>query len=415
MTNPTSGAEGLLSNIRVIESSLLGPGHVATFFADLGADVIKVESPAGDYIRQMTWPIIEGTSLLHLHTHRGKKSVTLNLKTEEGKTLYKELVATADVVVEAQKPGALAGFGLGYDVLKEINPSIVFATLSGYGSTGPYRDMPSHGIAYDTWAGIVQPVNDDDGFTRIPKDMPNVGINVGPMVAAMGILAGIIKARETGVGCEMEFAQSDAAAYMDWYRIETERAYLRPEDEVTGNPADNYERRPAGLAGMWEGVRYQMYEASDGHVLFMASEQAFWKNFCQGVDRMDLFEAYPGAKYADHAKGNIELQRELQAVFKTKTCQEWLAFSEEWVTTIAPVNTTKNIGDDPHFKARMDFYPADALGCEQLPLPAYVNGELPPCPTMAPEVGENTDQVMTEVLGKSTDDIAALRAGGVFG
>ena len=142
----------------------------------------------------------------------------------------------------------------------------------------------------------------------------------------------------------MEFAQSDAAAYMDWYRIETERAYLRPEDEVTGNPADNYERRPAGLAGMWEGVRYQMYEASDGHVLFMASEQAFWKNFCQGVDRMDLFEAYPGAKYADHAKGNVELQRELQAVFKTKTCQEWLAFSEEWVTTIAPVNTTKNIG-----------------------------------------------------------------------
>ena len=153
----------------------------------------------------------------------------------------------------------------------------------------------------------------------------------------------------------------------------------------------------------------------DGHVLFMASEQAFWKNFCQGVDRMDLFEAYPGAKYADHAKGNVELQRELQAVFKTKTCQEWLAFSEEWVTTIAPVNTTKNIGDDPHFKARMDFYPADALGCEQLPLPAYVNGELPPCPTMAPEVGENTDQVMTEVLGKSADDIAALRAGGAFG
>ena len=130
---------------------------------------------------------------------------------------------------------------------------------------------------------------------------------------------------------------------------------------------------------------------------------------------MDLFEAYPGAKYADHAKGNVELQRELQAVFKTKTCQEWLAFSEEWVTTIAPVNTTKNIGDDPHFKARMDFYPADVLGCEQLPLPAYVNGELPPCPTMAPEVGENTDQVMTEVLGKSADDIAALRAGGAFG
>ena len=409
-----SPTAGLLSNIRVIESSLLGPGHVATFFADLGADVIKVESPQGDYIRQMTWPIIDGVSLLHLHTHRGKRSITLNLKSEEGVELYKDLVRDADVVVEAQKPGALASFGLGYDVLKAINPTLVFATLSGYGSTGPYRDMPSHGIAYDTWAGIVQPVVDDEGFCRIPPTMPNVGINVGPMVAAMGILAGIIKARETGEGCEMEFAQSDAAAYMDWYRIESERAYLRPEDEVTGNPADNYERRPAGLAGMWEGVRYQMYEASDGHVLFMASEQAFWRNFCQGVDRMDLFDRWPGSTYADHAKGNIELQRELQAIFTTRTCQEWLAFSEEHVTTIAPVNTTANIGDDPQFQHRMGFYPTEALGCEQLPLPAFVNGEPLPCPTMAPTVGEHTDEVMAEI-GKSPDVIEALRDGGAFG
>ncbi len=409
-----SPTAGLLSNIRVIESSLLGPGHVATFFADLGADVIKVESPQGDYIRQMTWPIIDGVSLLHLHTHRGKRSITLNLKSEEGVELYKDLVRDADVVVEAQKPGALASFGLGYDVLKAINPTLVFATLSGYGSTGPYRAMPSHGIAYDTWAGIVQPVVDDEGFCRIPPTMPNVGINVGPMVAAMGILAGIIKARETGEGCEMEFAQSDAAAYMDWYRIESERAYLRPEDEVTGNPADNYERRPAGLAGMWEGVRYQMYEASDGHVLFMASEQAFWRNFCQGVDRMDLFDRWPGSTYADHAKGNIELQRELQAIFTTRTCQEWLAFSEEHVTTIAPVNTTANIGDDPQFQHRMGFYPTEALGCEQLPLPAFVNGEPLPCPTMAPTVGEHTDEVMAEI-GKSPDVIEALRDGGAFG
>ena len=230
----------LLSGVRVIESSLLGPGHVATFFADLGADVIKVESPAGDYIRAMTWPIVEGVSLLHLHTHRGKRGITLDLKSEEGKQVYKDLVATADVVVEAMRPGALAKLGLGYEDLKKVNPKIVFATLSGYGATGPYKDMPSHGIAYDTWAGIVQPVVDDEGFAHIPPTMPNVGINVGPMVGAMAILAGIIKARETGEGCEMEMAQSDAAAYMDWYRIESERAYLRPEDEVTGNPSDNY-------------------------------------------------------------------------------------------------------------------------------------------------------------------------------
>ena len=411
----SESSAALLSGVRVIESSLLGPGHVATFFADMGADVIKVESPAGDYIRQMTWPIVEGVSLLHLHTHRGKRSITLDLKTEEGKQLYKDLVATADVVVEAMRPGTLAKLGLGYDDLKAVNPKIVFATLSGYGATGPYKDMPSHGIAYDTWAGIVQPVVDDEGFSRIPPTMPNVGINVGPMVGAMAILAGIIKARETGEGCEMEMAQSDAAAYMDWYRIESERAYLRPDDEVTGNPSDDYERRPAGLAGMWEGVRYQMYEASDGHVLFMASEQAFWKNFCQGADRMDLFDKWPGSKYADHAKGNRELQRELQAIFLTKTCQEWLDFSNEHNTTIAPVNTPANIGDDPQFQARMGFYPTEAVGCEQLPLPVFVNGSLPPTPTMAPTVGEHNDSVVADVLGKSADELAALKDAGAFG
>lgn len=405
----------LLSGVRVIESSLLGPGHVATFFADMGADVIKVEPPSGDYIRQMTWPIVKGVSLLHLHTHRGKKSVCLNLKTPEGVQIYKDLVARADVVLEALRPGSLAKLGLGFEDLKKVNPKIVFATLSGYGSTGPYQTMPSHGIAYDTWSGIVQPVVDEEGFCRIPRDMPNVGINVGPMMAAMAILAGVIKARETGEGCSMEMAQSDASAYMDWYRIESERAYLRPEDEVTGNPSDDYVRRPAGLAGMWEGVRYQMYEARDGHVLFMASEQAFWKNFCQGVDRMDLFEKWPGSKYADHARGNKELQAELREIFRTRTVKEWLRFSDEVNTTIAPVNTAKSIGDDPQFQHRMGFLPIDAVGCEQLPLPVFVDGEPLPVPSMAPTVGQNTDEVLAEVLEKDEAEIEKLRQGGAFG
>ncbi len=399
----------------MIESSLLGPGHVGTFLADLGADVIKVESPAGDYIRQMTWPIVNGVSLLHLHTHRGKRSVTLDLKKPAGRRLYIDLVAGADVVVEAMRPGTLARLGLGYDVLCEANPRIVLATLSGYGATGPYKSMPSHGIAYDTWSGIVQPVVDDEGFTRIPPNMPNVGINVGPMLAAVAVLAAVIKARSTGQGCELDIAQSDAAAYMDWYRIETERAYLRPHDEVTGNPADDYQRRPAGLAGMWEGVRYQAYAAADGHVLFMASEQAFWRNFCEGVGRLDLFERWPGSTYADHARGNTELQRELKAIFATKTCAEWLAFSEEVNTPIAPFNTPANIGDDPQFQARIGFVPSGDVGCEQLPLPVFVNGQKPAVPTMAPTVGQHTDEVMTQVLGLDTQEVAALRTGGAFG
>ena len=115
-----------LAGLRVIESSLLGPAAITTHLADLGAEVVKVESPAGDYVREMTWPIIEGVSLLHYHVNRGKKSLTLNLKTKEAIAVYLDLVRGADVVIEAMRPGALAKLGLGYDELRAINPEIIW-------------------------------------------------------------------------------------------------------------------------------------------------------------------------------------------------------------------------------------------------------------------------------------------------
>ena len=403
-----------LAGVRVIESSLLGPGFLTTFLSDMGADVIKVEPPQGDYIRQMTWPIVNGVSLLHLHTHRGKRSIVLDLRQPEGVELYLDLARNADAVVEAMRPGALERRGLGYGQLKEVNPKIVFATISGYGMTGPYKDMPSHGIAYDTWAGLIPPAYDDDGFCRIPE-MPNIGINIAPLIGALAVCAGIIRARDTGEGCRLELAQSDAAAYMDWYRIETWKAYERPEDEVTGNPSDDYERRAPGLAGMWEGVRYQMYESADGHVLFMASEQAFWKNFCEALDRMDLFDRWPGSKYADHARGNLEMQRELRDIFRTKTSAEWLEFGNRVNTPIAPVNNAKNVVDDPQFQDRLPLFTTEQVGCEQLPLPVKFFDEELPIPTHAPTVGQQTDEVLSEVLGLNDDRLAALRDQGILG
>jgi crotonobetainyl-CoA:carnitine CoA-transferase CaiB-like acyl-CoA transferase len=393
---------------------MLGPGAITTHLADLGADVVKVESPQGDYIREMTWPIVEGVSLMHLHISRGKRSITLDLRTEEGVQTYLELVRNADVVVEAMRPGGLARRGLGYEKLVEVNPRIVFCTISGYGATGPYQDLPSHGIAYDTWAGLVNPAYDDEGFCYIPEH-PSMGIHAGPLFGALGILAAVIRARATGEPTRFEIAQSDAAAYMDWYRSETWRAYERPEAEVTGNKADDYERRAPGTAGMREGVRYQMYESSDGHVLFMASEQEFWKNFCAGVDRMDLFERWPGSRYADHARHNRELQAELRDIFRTRASAEWIAFAGEHNTTIAPVNTPKTIADDPQFQDRFHWIPAERLGAEQLPLPLrFLDGELPE-PTRAPTVGEHTDAVLADVLGYDADTIAGLRASGALG
>jgi crotonobetainyl-CoA:carnitine CoA-transferase CaiB-like acyl-CoA transferase len=403
-----------LAGLRIIESSILGPAAITTAFADLGAEVVKVETPAGDYIREMTWPIIEGVSLMHYHLNRGKKSLVLDLKKEEAREIYRELVRGADVVIEASKPGALAKFGLGYEQLKAVNPKIVFCTVSGYGMTGPYAEMPSHGIAYDTWCGACIPAYDDDGFCYIPEHI-GIGISAAPLFGGLAVLAGVLRARSTGEGCFMELAQSDAAAAFDWYRSESYMAYARPEDVVTGNKADGYKRRPVATAGMREGVRYQIYESSDGHVLFMASEQAFWKNFCAGVDRLDLFEKWPGSKYADHARGNRELQAILRDIFKTRTSKQWLAFSAEANTPIAPVNTPKNIVDDAQFQARFKLLPHQSHGADMLGFPVHFVGEELPPPGRAPTVGQHSEQVLREQLGFDQEKIAALRQAGVLG
>ncbi len=403
-----------LAGVRVIESSLLGPGAIGAHLADLGAEVIKVESPSGDYIRQMTWPIIEGTSLLHLHVNRGKRSVALDLRQPEGVQIYRDLARDADVVIEAMRPGSLAKRGLGYEELRAANPTIVFCNISGYGMTGPYKDLPSHGIAFDTWGGIINPAYDEEGFCYIPEHA-SIGMHAGPLLGALGILAAVIRARESGQGCMLEIGQSDAAAYMDWYRSESWKAYERPESEVTGNKADNYVRRAPGTAGMKEGVRYQIYDSADGHVLFMCSEQAFWKNFCESVNRMELFEKWPGSKFADHARGNRELQIELREIFKTKTSAEWIEEGNAHNYPIAPVNSPKTIAEDPQFKDRFPWYPASRHGADMLPFPVrYLDEELP-APGKAPTVGEHNEEVLREVLGYDASTIEALRKAGAFG
>jgi crotonobetainyl-CoA:carnitine CoA-transferase CaiB-like acyl-CoA transferase len=403
-----------LAGLRIVEVSMLGPGNLTTHLADLGADVIKVEPPQGDYGRRMTWPIVEGVSLLFLHISRGKKSIVLDLRTDAGRATFLELVRDADAVVEAMRPGGLDRRGLGFEALRKVNPRIVFCTISGYGATGPYRDMPSHGIAYDVWAGIVQPEIDDDGFAFMPEHV-SIGINAGPVFGALGLLAGVIRARETGEGCQIEIAQSDAAAAVDWLRSETWRAYERPESEVTGNEADDFERRAPGTGGMEAGVRYQFYATTDGHILFMASEREFWKNFCAGIDRNDLFERWPGSQYGDHARNNTELRVILRDVFATRTTQQWLAFGLEHNTPIAPANSPKTLYADPQFQDRFELLPAEQVGADMLPTPIKFVDETLPMPTKAPTVGQHTEQVLRDVLGWDDQQIAAARDAGAFG
>jgi crotonobetainyl-CoA:carnitine CoA-transferase CaiB-like acyl-CoA transferase len=407
---------GLLAGVRVVESSLLGPAAVGMHLADLGAEVIKVENPGGDYVRKMAFPIIDRISLLHWHLNRGKRSVVLDLRRPEAVATYLDLVHGADAVIEAMRPGALARRGITWERLCAANPRIVFCQISGYGLTGPYKDMPSHGIAYDAWAGVARPAIDADGQPTIPS-YTTIGINAGPLYAALGICAAIIRARATGAPCRFEVAQSDAAAAFNWNGIEGNKAYERPEDEVTGNDGDGTgPRRPVGDNSMTEAVRYQYYRSRDGVVLFMASEREFWKNFAYGVGRPELYDANPGAKYADHARGNTALRRTLADIFAGRTTAEWVRFGLEVNTPIAPVNDSKSLTRDPQFVDRLPFRPHEEAGTELMPSPIKLLDESLPVPGRAAvEAGRDTEAVLADVLGYDGARIAELRAAGALG
>lgn len=404
-----------LAGVRVLEVSLLEPAAVGPILADLGADVIKVETPGGgDYVRRMVWPMIDGVSLLHWHVNRGKRSVELDLRTDEGVQLFLDLAAKSDVVIEAMRPGALARRGITVERLRAVRPDLVICSVSGWGMTGPYANIPAHGIGFDAWAALAEPGTDERGFVYMP-DHTTVGVRVTPVWAALSIAAALVRAKATGVGAHIDLAQADVAAITNWFKIEGMRAYERPEDEVTGNPVDGGERRAPGIAGMLGSVRYQYYRTSDSYVLLMASEREFWENFCRAVGRTDLYEGRRGSQYADHARGDHELQAQLTEIFRTRTTDEWVALGESANCPIARVNDATTINGDPGFQARLPWLPAKEYGADLMPSPINLVGEQLARTLPAPASGEHTDEVLGELLGLSADRLQALHEAGVLG
>ena len=161
---------------------------------------------------------------------------------------------------------------------------------------------------------------------------------------------------------------------------------------------------------MNDGVRYQFYETADGHILFMASEKEFWKNFCEGTGRTDLFERWPGTTYADHAVGNEELRAELIALFRSATTAEWVDFGDRYNTAIAPANSSKTLPSDRHFTERTTWLPAATHGADMLPLPLKFAGDALPDPGRAPTAGQHSRQILRDVLNLNDDEIERLFA-----
>ena len=389
----------LLSGVRVLELSLLAPDLLGMHLADLGADVIKIEQPPrGDYVREIGGHHIGGLSLMHLRWNRGKRSLGLDLKRPEGRKLMHDLVANSHVVIDGLRMGAAERCGAGYDELRALNPALVYCSLSGTGRSGPYVDLATHGVAYDAFAGLAPPEFDADGSPSIPS-YTTVGMQAAPLYAGMAVCAALVRARETGEGCCIDVAELDGAVAWQAERL----------GGVPGAPA-------LGPTGLGRAVRYQYYATADDRcILFQASERKFWRNFCEAVGRMDLFDAKPGADVGDHAVGDEVLRRELAAIFRTRSQEAWVTLFIDANVAGGPVHSVDELPDDPHVKAR------DLLTEQPHPVapdlrlfttPVRIPGEQFGA-TPAPDVGEHTAEILADVLGLSPEEVASLQHDGV--
>jgi len=394
MTEPTAPPRlgRPLAGIRVLDLSRLLPGPwCSLLLADLGAEVIKVETPlAGDYARIA--PAELGFGGVFEAVNRGKRSIAVNYRLPRGREIVLRLAATADVFLEASMPGQLARRGLGEAAIRAVNPRIVYCSLSGYGQVGPYRDRPGHDLDYLAIGGLLALLG-PAGARPVPPGL-QIADMAGGTLAALEILAALFRRERTGEGTVLDVAILDAIA-----------GWLGP----LGAGAATAGVVPGPLAGAFP--CYAVYPAADGAFLALgALEPQFWVAFCRAVDREDLVpRQYDSTAIPDVA-----------AILASRSRAAWLADLGD-DSCIAPVNTPAEARRDPHLRARgMVAGTGDAVHMVS-PLRAAAGGGQAPGggdgdvdERPAPGLGDDTLAVLADA-GYPDAEVRALLDAGVVG
>lgn len=324
-----------LDGIRILDLSRLLPGPYATMLlADLGAEVIKIETPGlGDYMRIIP-PFVkdpktgEEVGSAYLMVNRNKKSVALNFRNRRGKEIFLRLVRDADVIIETFRPGAAEKWGIGYSATRAINPRIIYCSLSGYGQTGPYKDRAGHDLNYIALAGLLA-ANGIAGGPPIPPGVQIADLS-GAMLATISILAALVGREKAGIGQYLDVALFDGA--LSWAGTMIGGTYAAGKSIERGKMQLN-----GGMAC------YNVYETRDGKFITLgAIEPHFWAAFCKAVGREEL---NPRAQAFDAVP-------EVAAIFNTRTFDEWMALFKSVDACIEPVRDFSETLNDPHVRAR---------------------------------------------------------------
>jgi alpha-methylacyl-CoA racemase len=378
--------------VKILDLTRLIPGGYATLIlADLGGEVLKIEdTELGDYARWME-PAVAGYGIYFHALNRNKKSMRLNLKTEDGKSIFKRLVESGyDVIIESFRPGVMDRLGIGYNVLREINPKVIYCAISGYGQNGPKKDKALHDLNCMAASGILGITGENS------PPIPGIADTSSALFSVIAILSAYIARQKSGQGQFIDVSMVEGVISLFSFHL---LKYIVDGKMPEPGNTDFTGRFPC----------YGIYETKDGkYVSLAALEEKFWRNFCLISERDDLIQ-----KQYDESS---ETKKEVECIFKSKTQIEWKEISEKADLCLEPVLNFKEATENPQIKNRNLFFEIEHQN-ERIPhvrMPFLMSGmgETPRNP--APLWGEHTEGILIS-LGIDKEEIKLLKDRGVIG
>ncbi len=386
--------EQSLAGVRVLDFSRVLAGPFCTMMlGDLGAEVIKVENPGrGDDTRQWGPPWSGEQSAYFLSVNRNKRSLTLNLKSQPGQAIARQLAAGSHILIENFKPGEMARFGLSYDDLHQINPALVYCSITGFGQTGPYHDQPGYDFAIQAMSGLMS-------ITGAPGGEPQkVGVAISDVItglfAVSSILAALRHSEQTGVGQHLDVSLLDSQIAA---LVNIASNYL-----VSGQPPQRLGNEHPNI------VPYQTFRASDGEFVLAVGNDRQFGQVCALIGRRDLADDPRYATNPARVANRLALVAELQAVFHQRPSADWVRDLLALGVPAAPINDLPTILNDPHVQARglvNDTFINPPVGFSATPAEV----RLPP-----PTLGQHTDELLRDLLQLDEATLAAYHAEGII-
>lgn len=373
-----------LAGLRVLELTqvMAGP-FCGQVLGDMGADVVKVEPPEGDSTRQSM-----GTQAF-LAVNRNKRSIALDLKSAEHQAVFHRLAREADVVLENYRPGVAARLGAGWEELSELNPRLIYASVSGFGQTGPYAQRPGYDLIAQGLSGVMS-VTGEPGGDPIKCGIPIGDLSAG-LFCAVAILSAVIARERTVRGQRIDTSLFEGALALSiWETAELWGTGRVPE--------------PHGSAHRVT-APYQALRTSDGHITVGGNNQKLWQKLCEAIGRPELVEDPRFATNDDRMANRPELEEELESALAARTTDEWVEALIEAGVPCGPIHDYRQVFEDPHTRAREMEVHVD--GVRMLGIPVKLSGTPGAIRRTAPEVGQHTAEVLREA-GFSDEEIAAL-------